>query len=89
MNNKHTVEELESRKRELEKEIESLLVRIETLQKSPNFTVVVKEGLVQDIYCTYRNARCEIIDLDTEDNEEYDTLMGMLETVKKTQHHIY
>lgn len=56
--------------------------------RKPKITIVVRDGLVQSVYST-EWADVEIIDLDTEDNEEYDTLMEALSKVREEQNEIY
>ena len=56
--------------------------------RKPKVTIVVRDGLVQSVYST-EWADVEIIDLDTEDNEEYDTLMEALRKVEEEQNEIY
>ena len=58
-----------------------------TSQK-PKITIVVRGGLVESVYST-EWADVEIIDLDTEDNEEYDTLLESLSKVEEEQNEIY
>lgn len=51
-------------------------------------TIVVESGLVQSVYST-EQIDVEIIDLDTEDNDEYDTLMEALRKVEEEHNEIY
>lgn len=56
--------------------------------RKPKITIVVRDGLVQSVYST-EQIDVEIIDLDTENNEEYDTLMEALSEVREEQNEIY
>jgi hypothetical protein len=48
--------------------------------------IVVHEGLIQAIYTNgIGDAEVIIYDLDTEDNEEYDTLLTALTEVRKSE----
>lgn len=56
---------------------------------TPKVTIIVKDGRVESVYSTEKNIDVEIIDLDTEDNEEYDNLMESVREAQENQYFIY
>ena len=51
--------------------------------------IIVQGGLVQDVFAENVDVDVIVYDLDTDDNEEYDSLVKELERVKKTSEHVY
>lgn len=54
----------------------------------PKVTIVVADGLIQEIYST-EGAEVEIIDFDTQDSEEYEDNRKALAKIKTEQKRVY
>ena len=57
--------------------------------RKPKITIIVKDGRVESVYSTELNVVIEVIDLDTEDNEEYDSLMESVQEAQENQYLVY
>lgn len=56
--------------------------------RNPKVTIVVADGLIQEIYST-EDAEVEIIDFDTQDSEEYEDNRKALAKIKTEQKKVY
>ena len=51
--------------------------------------IVVEDGLVQNVYADEGNVDVVLIDLDTEDPEEYEVNLKAVEEARKTAYIVY